>query len=79
MMTKIKQRVIVILLVIAITASAIITIGLNPTTSARADSGYVDVPQITVATQFYGHSLDKGMSGREKAYGSATHTHIVIF
>ena len=35
--------------------------------------------RVLVATQFYGHSLDKGISGREKAYESVTHTHIVIF
>ena len=65
MMTKAKQRFIALVLAIAIAASVIVTVNIMKPVSAEASSDFMDIPQITVATQFYGHSLKKDINGRK--------------
>lgn len=55
MMTKIKQKFVVALLLIVLTASAITVVTLNKTAVA-ASSDYMDLPQITVLTHGLGGS-----------------------
>ena len=68
-MTKVKQKLIAIVLLVVLTASVMITVNLTTLTSASADSGYKELPQITVLTHGLGGnaahwSSSDGMGGQ---------------